>query len=578
MRLQVSRQERLHDKPLIVQSDMSVLLEVAHPLYEYARDALMRFAELIKSPEHVHTYRISRLSIWNAAAAGMTASQIINLLEELSRYELPQNVISNINDWISRYGRLKLVSRHRAEHDVLLCADDAVLMREVLSSDSVRPFIENVIDERTAVVKRNARGLLKKALTEIGFPAEDIVGYEEGEHFEIHLRDKTRSGEHFELRRYQREAVDAFYAGGSPRGGSGVIVLPCGAGKTIVGIAIMEKLQTSTLIITTSTVASRQWREELLDKTDVSEDDIGEYSGERKEIKPITIATYQILTHRTYEDFTHLSIFNERNWGLIIYDEVHLLPAPIFRITAELQAKRRLGLTATLVREDGREDDVFSLIGPKKYDAPWKELERQGWIASAICNEIRVDMDDDLRMKYAVAGERQKYRIASSENKRKYDVVRQIVSYHRARGDKILIMGTYVEQLKYVSRMLNANLITGRTSNKERMRIYDLFNRGEIDVIVVSKVANFAIDLPDANVAIQISGTFGSRQEEAQRLGRILRPKKDGSPAFFYSIVTKNTRDQEFSAKRQLFLTEQGYKYVISEGFSDALILRYAGE
>jgi DNA excision repair protein ERCC-3 len=374
----------------------------------------------------------------------------------------------------------------------------------------------------------------------------------------------------FSLRDYQKEAIDSFYAGGSARGGSGVIALPCGAGKTVVGIGVLEKLKTNTLIITTSTVASRQWKDELLDKSDVDIENIGEYSGERKEIKPITLATYQILTYRPRKSeddwFPHFYLFNERNWGLIIYDEVHLLPAPVFRITAELQAKRRLGLTATLVREDGKERDVFSLIGPKKYDAPWKELERQGWIATAVCNEIRMRMDDDIRLQYALADDKIKYRIAA-ENPNKYEMVMRIVKYHRERGDKILVIGTYLEQLKRVGEMLQAKILTGRTPNRERMKLYDAFRRGEEDIMVVSKIANFAIDLPDANVAIQISGTFGSRQEEAQRLGRILRPKKDEAPAFFYSIVTKDTKDQDFAAKRQLFLTEQGYKYVIGEDF-----------
>ncbi|MCW3132323.1 MAG: DEAD/DEAH box helicase [Candidatus Methanospirare jalkutatii] len=559
------------ERPMIVQSDMSVLLEVGHPLYEDARDALNRFAELVKSPEHIHTYRITMLSLWNAAASGMNAEDVISSLEAFSRYEIPQNVIANIRDWMSRYGRLKLLRYEEDARFLLLRSDDELLLREIMRSEKVRPFLEDILDRRTALVKASARGLLKKALTELGFPAEDLVGYAEGERFRLRLLRKTRSGEHFELRKYQREAVEAFYAGGSPRGGSGVIVLPCGAGKTIVGIAIMEKLQTNTLIITTSTVASRQWKAELLDKTDVSEEDIGEYSGEKKEIKPITIATYQILTHRHLksEEFPHFSLFNERNWGLIIYDEVHLLPAPVFRITAELQAKRRLGLTATLVREDGRETDVFSLIGPKKYDAPWKELERQGWIAKAICHEIRAEMSDEMRMKYALAPEKQKFRIASAENERKYEILRGIVRLHHARGDKILVIGTYLEQLKRAAEILasefKVEMLTGKTPTKKRMRAYSAFKRGDLDVIVVSKVANFAIDLPNANVAIQISGTFGSRQEEAQRLGRILRPKKDGSPAFFYSIVSKDTKEQDLAAKRQLFLTEQGYKYIISD-------------
>ncbi len=570
-----SSQPRAFPSPLIVQSDKTILVEVDNPGFEAARDAIARFAELVKSPEHVHIYRITNLSLWNAAAAGMTAGEIIATLESFSRYEVPGNVIRDIEDYISRYGRLKLEKQDGA---LVLRSEDEILLKEVTMNKTVRRYLTGEqIDECTVVVKPGARGYIKKALTDIGFPAEDLVGYVEGEFFPLHLRSTTRSGLPFSLRRYQQEAIDAFYAGGSAAGGSGVVVLPCGAGKTVVGIGVMEKLETNTLIITTSTVASRQWRDELLDKTDLEEEDIGEYSGEKKEIKPITLATYQILTYRPRgavegdnDSFPHFTLFNERNWGLIIYDEVHLLPAPVFRVTAELQAKRRLGLTATLVREDGREKDVFALIGPKRYDAPWKELERQGWIAEAICNEIRVGMDDELRLRYALAPERNKYRIAA-ENPRKLDITRAIVEHHRARGDRILIIGTYIEQLKQVAELINAPLLTGKTSNRARMQLYDDFRAGKVDTIVVSKVANFAVNLPDANVAIQISGTFGSRQEEAQRLGRILRPKNNGSPAFFYSLVSKETKDQDFGAKRQLFLTEQGYRYVITDTFDGAI-------
>lgn len=553
--------------PLIVQGDKTILLEVDNPRYEDARDAIIRFAELIKSPEHVHTYKITNLSLWNAAAAGMDAAQIISVLDSFSRYEVPRNVITDIWDYISRYGRLKL---EKQNGDVVLWSDDEILMQEVMRNKKVQPYLtEEQLDARTVVVKLGARGHIKKALTDIGFPADDLVGYVEGEFFPFQLLDTTRAGLPFSLREYQAEAVDSFYAGGSAAGGSGVVVLPCGAGKTVVGMGVMAKLETNTLIVTTSTVASRQWRTELLDKTNLEDDEIGEYGAEKKEIKPVTIATYQILTYRPRKSeaedyFPHFFLFDERNWGLIIYDEVHLLPAPVFRITAELQAKRRLGLTATLVREDGREKDVFSLIGPKKYDALWKELEQQGWIAEAVCNEIRLQMDDEYRLQYALAPDRSKYRIAA-ENPRKYELTRQIVESHRKRGDRILVIGTYLEQLERVAKMLNAKLLTGKTPTRERMKLYDEFRKGAVDVMAVSKVANFAIDLPDANVAVQISGTFGSRQEEAQRLGRILRPKSNGSPAFFYTLVTKDTKDQDFGAKRQLFLTEQGYRYVIRD-------------
>ncbi|MGB3457935.1 MAG: DNA repair helicase XPB [Halobacteriota archaeon] len=557
------------DNPLIVQSDKTILLEVDNSRYEDARDTISGFAELIKSPEHVHTYRITNLSLWNAAASGMAASRIIAALEAYSRYAVPENVIIDIEDYVSRYGRLKL---KMLDGSVVLQSDDEILMKEVMRNKKVQSYLtEEQIDARTVVVALGARGYIKKALTDIGFPAEDLVGYVKGEFLPITLLDTTRKGLSFSLRKYQLEAVDSFYAGGSAAGGSGVVVLPCGAGKTVVGMGVLEKLDTNTLVITTSTVASRQWRDELLDKTDLDGEMVGEYSAERKEIKPITIATYQIITYRprkSDEDaFPHFSLFNERNWGLIIYDEVHMLPAPVFRVTAELQARRRLGLTATLVREDGKERDVFSLIGPKKYDAPWKELEAQGWIAEAVCNEIRLKMDDELRLQYALAADRNKHRIAA-ENPRKYDITRRIVEYHRKKGDRILVIGTYIEQLERVAEMLDAKLLTGKTPNRERMKLYDAFRSGEIEVMVVSKVANFAIDLPDANVAVQISGTFGSRQEEAQRLGRLLRPKDDRSPAFFYTLVSKDTKDQDFGAKRQLFLTEQGYRYHISDDFS----------
>nr|QNO57150.1 hypothetical protein BDIJAAHH_00023 [Methanosarcinales archaeon ANME-1 ERB7] len=557
------------DNPLIVQSDKTILLEVDNSRYEDARDTISGFAELIKSPEHVHTYKITNLSLWNAAASGMAASRIISALEAYSRYAVPENVIIDIEDYVSRYGRLKL---EMLDGSVVLQSDDEILMKEVMRNKKVQSYLtEEQIDARTVVVALGARGYIKKALTDIGFPAEDLVGYVKGEFLPITLLDTTRKGLSFSLRKYQLEAVDSFYVGGSAAGGSGVVVLPCGAGKTVVGMGVLEKLDTNTLVITTSTVASRQWRDELLDKTDLDGEMVGEYSAERKEIKPITIATYQIITYRprkSEEDaFPHFSLFNERNWGLIIYDEVHMLPAPVFRVTAELQARRRLGLTATLVREDGKERDVFSLIGPKKYDAPWKELEAQGWIAEAVCNEIRLKMDDELRLQYALAADRNKHRIAA-ENPRKYDITRRIVEYHRKKGDRILVIGTYIEQLERVAEMLDAKLLTGKTPNRERMKLYDAFRSGELDVMVVSKVANFAIDLPDANVAVQISGTFGSRQEEAQRLGRLLRPKDDRSPAFFYTLVSKDTKDQDFGAKRQLFLTEQGYRYHISDDFS----------
>ena len=553
------------ESPLIVQSDKSILLEVDNPFYEEARDYINRFAELIKSPEHIHTYRITNLSLWNAAASGMDAKSILDALDRYSKYEIPENVRTDIIDYVSRYGRLKL---KRSGESLLLISEDAALIAEVWNNKNTRQYLLKKIDKLTLEVKVESRGHIKQALTEIGFPIEDLAGYTEGDSLFIDLLDNTRENKPFSLRKYQKDAISAFYADGSVYGGNGVIVLPCGAGKTIIGMGIITNLKFNTLIICPNIVAARQWIDELVDKTTIQRKDVGEYSGDIKEIKPITIATYQILAHKNSktDSFEHLDLFNKKNWGLIIYDEVHLLPAPVFKKTAGIQSKRRLGLTATLVREDGREKDVFSLIGPKTYDAPWKELERQGWIAEAICKEIRIPMMESRRLKYAMASDKRKYRIAA-ENPYKLKIVRDIIRYHSKKSDKILVIGIYVDQLHKISKMLSAPMVCGKTPNKERQRLYDQFRQGDLDVLVVSKVANFAIDLPDANVAIQVSGTFGSRQEEAQRLGRIIRPKKDGSIAHFYTIVTKDTKDQDFSAKRQMFLTERGYKYTISDGF-----------
>ena len=546
-------------KPLIVQSDRTVLLEVDNPLYAEARDALARFAELEKSPEHLHTYRITPLSLWNAAAAGQTADEILQTLERFSRYDIPPNIVFEVRDYIARYGRLRLI---REGEDLLLVSDDPAIITLASRHRSVRPLVVATVDEKTLKVRPDRRGHLKQALIRLGYPVEDLAGYVRGAPLEVDLREKTLSGQPFELRHYQQEAAEVFLAGGSERGGSGVIVLPCGAGKTMVGMAVMAKLKSHTLILCTNVTAVRQWQRELLDKTTLNEDQIGEYSGEAKELRPVTVATYQILTYRRRktEGFPHFKIFNARDWGLIIYDEVHLLPAPVFRITAEIQSRRRLGLTATLVREDHLEDDVFSLIGPKRYDVPWKVLEKQGWIATAECIEIRVPLAEGLRMDYAMAQPRVRFRIAS-ENPAKDDIAKHLLARHR--GDRVLVIGQYIRQLEQLAADTGIPLITGSTPNDERDRLYEDFRTGRISELIVSKVANFAIDLPDANVAIQVSGTFGSRQEEAQRLGRILRPKSDGSRARFYSLVTSDTTDQEFAARRQLFLTEQGYTYRI---------------
>jgi DNA excision repair protein ERCC-3 len=545
--------------PLVIQSDKSVLLEVQNDLYPEARDALARFAELEKSPEYLHTYRITPLSLWNAAAAGLSAEEVLASLEKYSKYDVPSNVKTDILEIISRYGRLKIT---RQDDHLLLSSTDQALIEEILHHKGLAPLIESRQDNQTLQVVAGNRGRLKHALIGFGFPAEDLAGYSAGAELSFSLRNPTLSGQPFDLRTYQQESVNVFYAGGDVRGGSGVIVLPCGAGKTMVGMGVMAALQTATLILTPSTVAARQWIDELLDKTTLTSGQIGEYSGLEKQVRPVTIATYQIMTYRKRhtDAFIHFSLFDQADWGLIIYDEVHLLPAPVFRVTADLQARRRLGLTATLVREDGRQADVFSLIGPKKYDVPWKELEKQGWIAQAECYEIRVNLPEEDRMAYAITPDGEKYSLAS-QNPVKLKMLDQVLEKHK--DDNILAIGMYIAQLEQVAARYNAPLITGRTPVVERERLFNLFRTGEIHLLVVSKVANFAIDLPDANVAIQLSGTFGSRQEEAQRLGRILRPKRNGLLAHFYSIVSRDTRDQEYAGNRQLFLTEQGYHYNI---------------
>jgi len=548
------------ENPLIVQADRTILLEVDNPLFADARDMLSIFAELEKSPEHIHTYRITPLSIWNAAAAGYGENTIITFLEAMSRYPLPPNVVRDIEENIRKFGLLRL---EKSKERLLLTSSDGRLLSELWKNSSIKKYLLEKADDGL-VVKDDLRGEIKQGLIKIGFPVEDLAGYTEGTPFAIELRKEIGDGEPFRIRQYQQEAVDSFYAGGTARGGSGIVALPCGAGKTVVGIGVISKLQTQTLVLTTNTIAVRQWQDELLDKTFIDPEDMGEYTGEVKNIRPVTITTYQILTYRKKktDPFVHFDLFSASNWGLVIYDEVHLLPAPVFRVTADIQAKRRLGLTATLVREDRREDEVFSLIGPKKYDVPWKVLERQGWIASAHCVEVRIPLLDDIKYSYLSAGSREKFRIAS-ENPSKVEVVQSLLDTHG--DDLILIIGQYIDQLKQLSKILGVPLITGKMPNRERAVLYDKFRKGEIKVLMVSKVGNFAIDLPDANVAIQVSGTFGSRQEEAQRLGRILRPKSDGSLAYFYSLVTRDTREEHFANNRQLFLTEQGYSYEIKD-------------
>ncbi|MCC6580255.1 MAG: DEAD/DEAH box helicase [Phycisphaeraceae bacterium] len=548
------------DKPLIVQSDHTILVEVDSPRYAEARDALLGFAELVKSPEHVHTYRITPLSIWNACAAGHEADAIVAVLEAYSRYEPPANVLREVRDYASRYGRLRLV--RNGDDALQLEVDDPTLMDLIASHRETAPLLTDRDGPLRFRIRTADRGRIKQSLVKAGFPAEDLAGYTPGEPLAVRLRTRTTRDEPFALRAYQHDAADAFHVAGGERGGSGVVVLPCGAGKTIVGMACMERVGASTLILTTSTTAVRQWIGELLDKTHLQPEQVGEYTGQTKDIRPVTVATYQILTHRRsqQEDFTHLALFDQRDWGLIIYDEVHLLPAPVFQVTASLQARRRLGLTATLVREDHREDDAFALIGPKKADVPWKVLERQGWIAKARCTEVRLALPDAIRTEYALAEVRQQFRIAS-ENPAKLELVCRVLKQHP--GQPALVIGMYVDQLKQLAESLNAPLITGSTSQHKRDQLFEAFRAGRLPVLVVSKVANFAIDLPDASLAIQVSGTFGSRQEEAQRLGRLLRPKPGANQAHFYTLVTRETREQDFALNRQLFLCEQGYQYRI---------------
>ncbi|MGV0435333.1 DNA repair helicase XPB [Corynebacterium ureicelerivorans] len=536
----------LGDGPLIVQSDKTVLLEVAHPDAPKARAALAPFAELERAPEHIHTYRITPLALWNARAAGFDAEQAVDALERYSRFPVPQSLLVDVAETMARYGRLKLV-KHPA-HGLILEADDAAILTEVRRSKKIQPLIAKPLDDLTVPVHPSARGQIKQELTKLGWPVEDLAGYVDGESHPIALNHDG-----WQLRDYQSYAAESFW-----EGGSGVVVLPCGAGKTIVGAASMAQAQTTTLILVTNTVAGRQWRDELLRRTTLTPEEIGEYSGERKEIRPVTIATYQVVTRKTKGEYRALELFDSRDWGLIIYDEVHLLPAPVFRMAADLQSRRRLGLTATLVREDGREDDVFSLIGPKRYDAPWKELEMAGYIATAECVEVRTTLTDEERLTYATAETRERYRLAAC-SAGKLKVVDKLLAQHA--GQQTLIIGAYVDQLEEIAQRIDAPLIDGKTTTKKREQAFQAFRDGEISTLVVSKVANFSIDLPEAAVAIQVSGTFGSRQEEAQRLGRLLRPKAGGAEAVFYTVVARDTLDAEYAMHRQRFLAEQGYAY-----------------
>ncbi len=545
--------------PLIVQSDHSLLLETMGPNFRVVRDALVRFAELVKSPEYVHTYRITPLSLWNAASAGLEPADLVEVLNTWSKYDVPPNVPTWVEDTMSRYGRLKLVPEGT---ELRLIADSEALIREIRHHKLTRELLQEDLDDLSIKVYTAHRGELKQVLISIGHPVEDLAGYVDGDVLKMEMSPETEDGTPWGLRDYQVDAVDSFHGDGQVHGGSGVVVLPCGAGKTMVGIGAMTRLGMKTLILCTNVTALRQWKNEILDKTTLTPDDIGEYSGESKNIKPVTLSTYQILTWRKskHDEFVHFGLFNRQRWGLIMYDEVHLLPAPVFRSVAMLQARRRLGLTATLVREDGKQGDVFALIGPKRFDMPWKDLEHQGWIASASCTEIRIGMSDEDRLRYATAEEREKYRLAST-NSRKGPVIAELLERHPQ--ENVLILGMYVDQLEWLSRQWNLPLITGKTPQSRRDQLFTDFRSGKSRVMVISKVGNFSVDLPDATVAIQVSGTWGSRQEEAQRLGRILRPKKGENKAWFYSLVTRESREQDYAEKRQLFLTEQGYSYSI---------------
>ena len=536
------------DGPLIVQSDKTLLLEIDHDRAADCRKAIAPFAELERSPEHVHTYRLTPLGLWNARAAGHDAEQVVDTLLEYSRYAVPHSLLVDVAETMARYGRLRL-EKHPT-HGLTLVSNDRPVLEEVLRAKKVAGMLGNRIDDDTVAVHPSERGNLKQALLKLGWPAEDYAGYVDGE---AHPIDLDESG--WELRDYQRDAAESFW-----HGGSGVVVLPCGAGKTLVGAAAMAHARATTLILVTNTVSARQWKDELVRRTSLTEDEIGEYSGAVKEIRPVTIATYQVLTMRRKGVYPHLELLDARDWGLIVYDEVHLLPAPIFRMTADLQARRRIGLTATLVREDGREGDVFSLIGPKRYDAPWKDIESQGWIAPADCVEVRVTLPEGERLAYATAEPEERYRLASCTH-RKVDVVKSLMARHA--GQPTLVIGQYIDQLDELAEALDAPVIKGETSVKERQRLFDAFRSGEERTLVVSKVANFSIDLPDAEVAIQVSGSFGSRQEEAQRLGRLLRPGHDGKVARFYTVVSRDTVDADFAQNRQRFLAEQGYAYRI---------------
>jgi len=534
------------------------LLDSLHPAAQEAGEALAEFAELVKRPGDMHTYKITPLTVWNAMSAGVDGASIAERLVAYSRYELPAVIEDGLSTWTGRFGQLRLI---RDGERLLLAGEADERLESVLREGALRGLLaETPPPGGPWVVDAQARGALKQELLRMGYPVSDRAGYRAGEALQVQLRERGSAGTAFQLRDYQEQALQLFRRDGAVQGGSGVLVLPCGAGKTIIGLAALASLGCATLILTSNTTSVQQWRRELLEKTTLVEAEVGVYAGRQRQVRPVTVATYQMMTHRAsgQSDYPHMRLFRERDWGLIIYDEVHLLPAPVFRMTAELQATRRLGLTATLVREDGCAEDVFSLIGPKRYELPWKALEARGGLAELACHEVRVPLCDSRRQAYAEAAARLRLRIAS-ENPAKLAVLEQLLRRHE--GQQRLVIGQYLDQLRAAARRLHAPLITGETSQEERERLFAAFRRGQIATLVVSKVANFAVDLPDAAVAVQISGSFGSRQEEAQRIGRILRPKRDDNRAWFYSLVTEGTKETEFARRRQLFMVEQGYRY-----------------
>jgi DNA excision repair protein ERCC-3 len=539
----------------IVQGDRSVLVEVDHPGYERARDVLVRCAEIEKSPEHVHTYRLSDLALWNAAAAGVTAEEILAGLRSVSRFALPGHVEHEIRERVGRHGTVVLADVPEDPTRLRLSVTEALLFERLQRDKTTAPFLDLFLgNDRSFLLRREYRGVVKQAIMKLGWPVLDTAGLTPGAPLSIEERRDV-----FTPYPYQVRAVQAFV----DSGGHGVVVLPCGAGKTVIGLMAAARLGVRTLVITSSREACAQWRRELVSKSTLTKDQVALYDVTSKSVAPVTITTYSMLGRKGGSgptSHTHFDRLAEEPWGLLIYDEVHLLPAPVFRLAAELQSRRRLGLTATLIREDGRAPDVFALIGPKRYDVPWRELEASGHVAAATCFETRLPLPNELHTAYATASAREQPRIAG-ENPLKLRLLGRIAERHS--GDRVLVMGSYLDPLAAAGRLLDAPVITGETPHRDREKHYEAFRRGAIRRLVLSRVGNFAIDLPDANVLVQLSGTMGSRQEEAQRLGRVLRPKPGG--ASFYTLVTRDTIEQEHALHRQLFLTEQGYRYYIDE-------------